>query len=167
MYRRKDVLTILSMKNQLETPSRDLILNVKLKDSFLVCQIQLVLKGSLGHSHIMSSLLNRIRYLRLPIIYECCSILVPLDERIGYFNDKHPVVFIGCDLDFSLLEFRSGIMYCNNRHPSNEMVHISNKIAFLCRSCNIFYKSMSFGVEFLNCQECLMTLCPRCVLNRW
>lgn len=79
---------MIRVKNKLNESTRDILLNFKRRDSFLVCEMQL----SLGHQqdeindHFCHYLYELQRSI-FPVLFEISTQVVSFDPRMEYFRD--------------------------------------------------------------------------------
>lgn len=116
-----DYLEVIRVKNKLNETTRDILINFKIRDSFMIGEMQLALGDSKDdvNDHFCHFLyeLQRGGY---PVLMEAANMIVNNDSRVGYFNKKRKVEFepnpvFGDNLKKSLV-FKEGTLHCSLGH---------------------------------------------------
>jgi hypothetical protein len=148
---------IIRVKNKLNESTRDILINFKPRNSFLVCEMQLALGD--GKDEINDHFCHYLYELQrsiFPVIFEVASQVVSYDPRISYFaNNSRPVKFPRVtrykELEM-MLSLNEGKMFCSYKHPTQEMKFEENNVPFCCALCSRFIKIYHYMIEIMRCE---------------
>lgn len=132
--RSSDFVEIIRVKNKLNESTRDILINFRIKDSFLVGEMQLALGDSKDevNDH-FCHFLYEIQRSILPCLFEVANQVVTCEPYLKYFDARHPVRFrpstVFQELHKSIV-FRNGKMRCSIFHQETEMIFLRSNVPF-------------------------------------
>jgi hypothetical protein len=94
VIQKTDYFEVVRVKNKLHESTRDILINLKIKNSFMMCEMQLAIGDDRDeiNDHFCHNMYELHRS-AFPILFETANLLVNLDYRMNYFTAKHPVQF--------------------------------------------------------------------------
>lgn len=155
-----NIIKILKIKNRLETPLNDAMVIFKMKSSFIICELQLILSD--GHQSVTDKLknietLNHFFYEieRSPygVMAELASLLSFKDNKTNF---ESKITFE------NIAEF--SIEGCRRAHSDKVESHSSQKKPFICSHCTQFYGEYENQYNFEYCAECNKYQCIKCLI---
>lgn len=166
---RSEYCEIIRVKNKLHEGTKDILINFKINGSFLIGEMQLSLGDAKDelNDHFCHFLYELQRGM-FPVLLEAASQIACNDTRVSYFDSKHPVKFRPSERlnEIKLaVKYTEGSLRCSNHHPEMEMQFWSNNVPFCCVYCSKFIKAFQYCLEFMNCPECHLSVCPSCILE--
>lgn len=169
---RTDYFEIIRVKNKLNESTRDIMINLKIKNSFMICEMQLALGDCKDeiNDHFCHNLYELHRS-AFPILFETANQLVNLDYRMSFFKGpKHPIVFyMSAEMSRAKegIEVEADRIHCKMCHAREELTYQVNNIPYCCSHCSAFTNAFSSCLEFLQCPKCMVTICPRCLVETY
>jgi hypothetical protein len=157
----KDDLSIIMVKNRLSGPTQDILITYKLKNCFLLCEIQLALSTTNEeiNDHFNHFLYEQHRS-RHGIICELAMMLNTLDLRQKYFRNNK-LSFLSQEKAFALQDNK--IVCIAN--PNNKLELYKNDIPYMCGQCCRFIDAFRYYMASKECKGCFKKLCPPCYMR--
>lgn len=160
---------VIRVKNKLNEGTRDILINFKPRNSFLVCEMQLSLGGGqdLINDHFCHYLYELQRSV-FPVIFEVASQVVNFDPRTSYFaNGSHPIKFLKQASQKKSVYNTDGKVYCSESHSPTEMIFQTNELPYTCSNCCGFIGAYRYKLEYMLCRECGTSMCPKCTMKEF
>lgn len=90
---RSDYFEIIRVKNKLSEGTRDILINLKLKNSFLICEVQLALgKSQEEVNDHFCHFLYELQRSSFAVSLEAAYTMVSIDPRIRYFERRRNMI---------------------------------------------------------------------------
>ena len=157
---------VIRVKNKLNESTRDILINLKLKNSFLICEVQLSLgeSGDEVNDHFCHYLYELSRS-SFGVLFECANQIWGLDPRMAYIKKNPNMKFKTRQLmkEHVLQQFRSAdFLYCSDDHEEVAMTLELNDTPYCCNLCSSFHSAYKSWLIHLKCPRCYNSVCFPC-----
>lgn len=153
-------ITIITVKNRLSSHTKDILITYKIRQSFLLCEIQLALSSvnEEVNDHFNHFLYEQHRS-RYGIVCELAMMVNTHDPRNKYFENNQ-LSFKSLAKTFSV---NGPSIFCIE-DPKEELDYDKKDIPYICRQCCRFIDAFRFYMLPMKCNLCFKKICPMCYL---
>lgn len=104
------------------------------------------------------------------MVFENANQLVNLDTRVGYFGSKNIITFKK-NPELNILDAISfeppNHLCCSKDHHKSPMQFRANIVPYCCSCCATFIASYTCSLEYMRCELCMTSICPKCIIGAY
>ena len=166
-------MTQIRVKNRLDTPMNDILINCKINKSPIVCEVQLIITNEfLTEKSNINDHFNHFLYelerSRFGPFSETCLIISASDPRMSYAGELKKIKMKMNRLTKE--EMNKLVLVAPNPadrkcHVGHTLTELDFKLPFICCICSSFNSEYASSFNGLQCSACSLKICPSCIMD--